>query len=55
MKTLDLNAYGVSEMTKQEIMETNGGQPVDKVPFMRIRLGLNGQGACVVLFWWHIV
>ena len=25
MKTLDLNAYGVSEMNKQEMMETDGG------------------------------
>jgi len=25
MKTLDLNAYGVSEMNKQEIMEVSGG------------------------------
>ena len=28
MKTLDLNAYGVSEMTKQEMQETNGGEPI---------------------------
>ncbi|MDR0437035.1 MAG: hypothetical protein LBH22_01895 [Bacteroidales bacterium] len=25
MKTLDLNAYGVSEMNKQEMMEIDGG------------------------------
>jgi len=25
MKTLDLNAYGVSEMSQQELVETNGG------------------------------
>ena len=25
MNTLNLNAYGVSEMTKQEMMETDGG------------------------------
>jgi len=25
MKTLDLNAYGVSEMNQQELVETNGG------------------------------
>jgi hypothetical protein len=25
MKTLDLSAYGVSEMTKQEMGETDGG------------------------------
>ena len=25
MKTLDLNAYGVSEMTHQEMVETDGG------------------------------
>ena len=25
MKTLDLDAYGVSEMNKQEMTETNGG------------------------------
>jgi len=25
MNTLDLNAYGVSEMNKQEMMETDGG------------------------------
>ena len=25
MSTLDLNAYGVSEMNKQEMMETDGG------------------------------
>ena len=25
MNTLDLNAYGVSEMNQQELVETNGG------------------------------
>ena len=25
MKTLDLNAYGVNEMTHQEMVETDGG------------------------------
>jgi len=25
MKTLDLNAYGVSEMNQQELVEMNGG------------------------------
>jgi len=25
MKTLDLNAYGVQEMSHQEMVETNGG------------------------------
>ena len=25
MKALDLNAYGVSEMSRQEMMETDGG------------------------------
>ena len=30
MKTLDLNAYGVSEMNKQEMQETDGGWRVLK-------------------------
>jgi len=25
MNTIDLNAYGISEMTKQEMKDTNGG------------------------------
>lgn len=28
MKSLDINAYGVKEMNKQEMVETNGGEGV---------------------------
>jgi hypothetical protein len=28
MNTLNLNAYGVSEMNKQEMIETDGGIPI---------------------------
>ena len=31
MKSLDLNAYGVSEMSHQEMVETDGGGWLEKV------------------------
>jgi len=51
MQTLDLNAYGVSEMTKQEMVETNGGWiPIAiKVGKWALRIGgaLSSAGALV--------
>ena len=48
MNTLDLNAYGVSEMNKQEMQETNGGEPICIGTVLLIGLAVGAVAAGVV-------
>ena len=45
MKVLDLNAYGVSEMSQQELVETNGGWLLGFGPLrIGVHFGRHGAG-----------
>ena len=42
MKTLDLNAYGVSEMNQQELVETDGGFIIKGLIIIGVGLLMSG-------------